>query len=230
MGFSPSEAQVYLTLLETPHLTVSEIAHAAQLKRSSCVLYVESLLTKEAVISVPSGKRTKYLAVAPNHLRIRLQKQHDDAKQSLSELQALYRGPHTHLKTQFHEGKREMQQLYRDAFHSGESVYTTLSPRSFFKVFSPEEYGELAHLASEQACRMHHLIVSDEHTHKIHRLHELYPNPGTRVQRLPGTFRTQVQLLVFGNKTILIDLQDLSAIALESTEIAHFFKQLHGLL
>lgn len=197
------------------------------LKRTTCALYIESLLAKDSIVRTRSGKRTKYLAVAPQHLLIRLQKQQETAEHALSDLQTLYQGSRAQTKIRFYEGKREIKHIYQDMFQTMGTIYSIFPPRAFFKHFSYEEYAEFDQLISQHACRSRDLIVGDEHFRKVQTIRAEHPTEQKQTKRLPATFRSNIDLLIFRDKAALISLRDLSAVVLENPDIAHFFKQLH---
>ena len=65
LGFTASEARVYIALLQQPDSTGYELAKAAGLQRANAYAAVDSLVGKEAVSRVDDGAPARFVAIPP---------------------------------------------------------------------------------------------------------------------------------------------------------------------
>lgn len=68
LGFSSTEAKLYITLLESGPLTNQELAKAAKINRTATYTYISSLLEKGVLLEVRTNTRKRFDAVKPEQL------------------------------------------------------------------------------------------------------------------------------------------------------------------
>ncbi len=82
-GFTPTESQVYGTLLRLGPSTGYAVAHASRLARANCYGALEGLATRDAAVRLP-GRPTRYRPAHPQALIAQLAAQQGAALERLS--------------------------------------------------------------------------------------------------------------------------------------------------
>ncbi len=228
IGLSESEATIYTTLIKSPKMTVSDIARATGIKRATCYQYLDFLLVRDFVIRVPVGKRMFYCAVSPKKILASEKKRHTAFETSIEEMTRQY-DESTHKPcVAFYEGKREIKNIYEDLFKTVGDVYSIFPPKAFFENFTEEEYNEFDKSLSQHAFKSRDLIVHDTHFRQVEQIRKNNGYENKITKKLPSDFKSNVDVLVYNNTVALVSLRDLSALVIESKDIAELFKSLHS--
>ncbi len=111
-----NQARVYLATLQLGKATVSEIATAADIKRSLTYLILEQLQATGFVNPVPGFKKRVYTATDPNALATELERTAHDFKEMLPYLRSMQRKagkPYITYYSGIEGARRAMQQIRR---------------------------------------------------------------------------------------------------------------------
>jgi sugar-specific transcriptional regulator TrmB len=87
LGFTDSEGRIYLTSLELGPSSVQDIAKKVEVSRMTTYTVIESLTEKGLMSSVQRGKKTFYMAEAPEKLVNFLQKRMQRMGETLKEVE-----------------------------------------------------------------------------------------------------------------------------------------------
>lgn len=232
VGLLDKEAQIYVSLLSTQKMTVSDIARETGIKRSTCYEYLDQLLSKNCIVRVPVGKRMFYGAVEPRRILSEFKKRTSHLEDRIAEMEALHDAATNKPRVIFHEGKREIGKIYEDIFKTVADVHSIFPPASFFENFSLDDYDEFDKLTSKHALKSRDLFVVDKYYKKIKEIRDknaLQDSP-KHDKRLPKWFESNVDVLIYADKVALISLRDLSAIVIENKDIADLFRNMHSFM
>ena len=127
-GLSENEAKIYLALLELGKGTVSEITRKANLNRTTGYDVLDGLVAKN--LASVSGKEPKqeYVAESPDNLKILLEAEFNEKKNSLKELTSAIpelKSLHNvrgRPKVRFYEGVSGLIEVYEDTLSSHETI------------------------------------------------------------------------------------------------------------
>ena len=72
------------------------------------------------------------------------------------------------------------------------------------------------------------MIVGDKYFKQADQIRKKNGTENKVTKKLPESFKSNVDVLVYGYKVALISLRDLSAIVVESKDIAELFKSIHS--
>jgi len=118
-GLTPSEAAMYLALLELGTSSVWEISKKAGIKRPTCYVILDGLLKKGFGSTTYDGRRTLYTAATPK-LVVKVSRQRQEKlEDSLQELEALASPSPAKPFVQFFEGKEGIRQVYERSLEIG---------------------------------------------------------------------------------------------------------------
>lgn len=227
-GLNEAEAQVYSTLLKVQKMTVSEIARATDIKRPTCYQYLDVLLAKDFVVRIPVGKRMYYGAASPKKILALAKKRFEVFETAVEEMSKQHEESTNKPKVVFFEGKRELKNIYEDLFKTVGDIYSIFPPAAFFENFTEREYDEFDNSISQYAIKSKDLIVDDKYFKQVDQIRKKNGTENKVTKKLPESFKSNVDVLVYDNKVALISLRDLSAIVIESKDIAELFKSIHS--
>ncbi|HBR80442.1 MAG: Transcriptional regulator, TrmB [Candidatus Uhrbacteria bacterium GW2011_GWF2_44_350] len=227
-GLNESEAAVYSILLKSQKMTVSEIARATGIKRPTCYQHLDSLLIKDFVIRIPLGKRMYYGAASPKKILASVKKRFSVFETAVEEMTRQHEESTNKPKVVFYEGKRELKNIYEDLFKTVGDIYSIFPPAAFFENFTEQDYDEFDRSINQYAIKSKDLIVGDKYFKQADQIRKKNGTENKVTKKLPESFKSNVDVLVYGHKVALISLRDLSAIVVESKDIAELFKSIHS--
>ena len=207
--------------------TATEISARTGIKRPTVYVHVKSLIDAGLAERIIINNRTFFRACDPDVLSARLR----DEQQKISALRMLYRETaslHGRPQVRFFEGEQQLVRLY-------EEIIGTNSVVAWFgSADSGPQFSETVYKLADY-IREHKVTFRD-----------IIPNTpaavayAKRIQRLMGqtyTYRTSREkmiandILIFGNKVVLMRLHDknLYAIAIEDPSFADTFRTIFDL-
>jgi sugar-specific transcriptional regulator TrmB len=230
VGLPEKAASIYVSLLGHSRMDVADIARATGVKRATCYEHLEVLLAKHFVIRVPIGKRTYYSANEPEKILHDFKKKAAEFEESITAITALHEKATNKPKVVFYEGKREMARIYDDLFKTVGDGYSIFPADRFFESFSEAEYDAFDKTMGDHSFKSYDLFVKSKHLKRIKEIREKNGGDGKLSKTLPETFKTNVDVLIYGDKVALMSLRDLSAVVIENKDIAELFKNMHSFI
>lgn len=227
VGLTETESIIYASLLKSPKMTISEIARMTNTKRATCYQYLDQLLSKDFVVRVPVGKRMFYSAVSPKKILSTAKKRYSTFETAVEEMTKQYEESTHKPQLMFYEGKRELKNIYEDLFKTVGDIYSIFPPAAFFENFTEQEYDEFDSSISKYALKSKDLIVGDKYFRQVEQIRKKNGVENKVTKKLPESFKSNVDVLVYNDKVALISLRDLSALVIESKDIADLFKSIH---
>lgn len=227
-GLSETEAIIYTTLLGSARMTLSEIARTSGVKRATCYQYIDLLLSKDFVVRVPIKKRMFYSAANPKKILAIAKKKYATLEAAVAEMSKQHDRSTNKPKVLFYEGKREIKHIYEDLFQTVGDAYSIFPPSAFFENFTEQEYNEFDAAITQHAFKSKDLIIGDQYFKRIRSIREGHPSADKLTKKLPESFKSNVDVLIHNDKVALISLHDLSALIIESKDIAELFKSMHS--
>jgi sugar-specific transcriptional regulator TrmB len=230
IGVTAAGATIYCALLKSPKMTVSEISRLSNIKRSTCYEHLDILLKRDLIVRVPIGKRMLYSATHPKKILLDVHKQVQEFEESIDEMSRQFDETTHRPKVVFYEGKREIKKIYDDLFKTVGDVYSIFPPQAFFDNFTENEYDQFDKLINDYAFRSRDLIVDDKFFKKVDQIRKENGMGNKVTKKLPRSFKSSVDVLIYGHKVALISLNDLSGLVIDNHDIAELFKELHGFI
>ena len=230
LGLSEKEAVVYLTVLKLGKASITEIARASSLKRSTTHLAVESLVMLGLFSETRSNKRRAISAVHPRRLLELANFRAHQIEDKMGELVALYNSPKEKPKIQVFEGIEGVRLLYRELYQSlnnkEEALWFTRidAARTFPDAIN--EYKKMLRMLSNPRIRE----LNFGNTDGMKWLEEIKPYRGKNhlIRLLPTDFEFGFSdNLIFGNKLVIFSLKkDIFVSVIESEDIAKTYRAL----
>ena len=230
LGLPEKAATIYLALLGKQRMSVAELARDALIKRATCYEYLDLLLKKDFIVRVPVKKRILYTAASPAAVLAAYKKQIKDVEAVLGELTAMHHKAIRRPKVIFYEGKREIRKIYEEMFSTVGDAASIFPPATFFEHFSEADYEGFDKEISSHALKNRGLFVRDRYYRKIKEIRAKNGSEGKLDKKLPKWFTCNVATLIYADKVALISLRDLSAVVIESRDIAELFRNMHAFI
>lgn len=227
IGLPEKAAAIYLTLLHKRRMTVAELARESGIKRATCYEYIDYLLVKGFVLREPVGKRIFYSAVKVQKILANFKKKTALLEASVQEMAQIQDEASNAPRVVFYEGKREIKNIYEDLFKTVGDVYSIFPAERFFENFTEDDYDEFDKSVGAHALKSKDLFVADKYYKKIKEIRSKNGSAGKLDKKLPPSFKSNVDVVIYSDKVALISLRDLSAVVIENRDIADLLKNMH---
>ncbi|MBW2967466.1 hypothetical protein KY362_03185, partial [Candidatus Woesearchaeota archaeon] len=119
LGLTPSEAKIYLVLLEKGSSLAGNISRNTGIHRRSVYDAIERLIQKGLVSYIKTNNRKYFEAVSPERLLEILNERKEDIEQVLPELKLLQQMSEGKKETLFFRGKPAIRSAFDDQLESG---------------------------------------------------------------------------------------------------------------
>lgn len=226
LGFTESEADIYLLCLELGPSPVQDIARRADVSRMTTYTAIESLSKRGLVSSVNKGKKTLYAAESPERLisfvqtRVRdIEATLREVQSSIEELKLKQRGEKPVVK--LFEGPEALKVIEDDLIASKPSKVNEFGNLDVIRKMYPKEertdfFDQLAKISPEN-----HSILIDA-TAEIGR----HSSQKKEILVLdPEKTGFSANILVYGNKVALSTFKNkMISVLIESQEMADTFR------
>lgn len=165
LGLNKNEADVYLILLESGHVSIGKIGEKAELSRPTVYRVLESLEKKELINKIQKGKKSQYIAGSPdNFLKIlkvqkrKVEEQEREFLRIISVLQGKYHLLANKNEIKIYSGKQSHNILLEDLASSN-----TKKIRVLLSEASTVPIEELSEIYGKIKTRMGSLEVNEIH-------------------------------------------------------------------
>ncbi len=149
LGLAEKEAAVYLALLQLGQAPVQTIAKKADIVRPTAYVILDSLIQKGLVRKGIIGKKTIFIAAAPEDLDNLIRRQERQARDQreqlqklLPELRALYALSEERPSIRVFEGKEGLKNLQREFVEVSSSPIVGIDPDDVMENLFPRESDE----------------------------------------------------------------------------------------
>ncbi len=138
LGYHPHEAQVYLAALELGEATVSELAHRADMARTTVAEVVEHLQKKGLLLPYYKKLRKYWVAENPEKLLANLRADEQTFEGLLPELVAMRKGSNNKPSVQVFAGVAEIKRIMDDIIESRHHIEALISWDDWMEFFGPD--------------------------------------------------------------------------------------------
>lgn len=227
-GIGTAATTVYLASLKLGEATISEVARATHLPRSSVKRQIDLLIEKGFLNFFVQGKHKIIIAEPPEKIRQTLEDKIGNLNKALSALPKNSYHNKYHPRVFFYEGLSEIKKIYRDILAEQRPIDAITSPDdaykilgSFFDIFIQER------LLKKIPMRL--LAPTSPQAIKFKESDDKF----LRKTRLLGpNVPSHIASYIYGNKVAIISLRDpnASGIVIDDPIVANAQKVLFGLL
>lgn len=226
LGFTDSEANIYLLSLEMGPSPVQELARRADVSRVTTYTVIESLMKEGLMSTVQKGKKTLYAAESPDrlvsymHTRIRgLESTLRDVETSVEQLKLLQRGEKPVVK--LFEGPEALKAIQDDLLQS--------KPKMICEFINLDELNAIYPQKDLEAFRQKLSSSTKAEGYYVVKTKNRYQssNPNANHKFVDEGFNFSGDILSYGNKVALSTFNGKQiSVLVESAELAKTVQEL----
>lgn len=232
-GVSKRAAAVYVASLQLGQATMTDIAKAANQKRSTTYLLVDELLMRGFMSSAKKGKKMYYMPEHPQRILQTLRNREREFEKLMPDLEALYYNPSDKPRIRVYEGLEAMMGVYNEMYmhiqDKGEALFLTAIGDLMDNI--PNAIHGFFDLIRESnaAYRIRELNMGDERCKKYMKETASFRGKNHLVRSLDPIkfpfFNTDT--LIFENKVCIFSFKkDIFTIVIENRQIADTYRAL----
>jgi sugar-specific transcriptional regulator TrmB len=162
IGLTEKEARIYHAALSLGPSTVSSIAKASVVKRTTAYSIIDSLVEKNLMTREVHGIKELWQAAEPEALRTLLDDQQQALNRALPELHSLYRFSDAESVIKYYEGMDSLKEVYLEMLRTvrPEENYMVLSDQQLWLDLDPDFLIEFRRKRSKLNIRVR-MILTD---------------------------------------------------------------------
>ncbi|MES2622781.1 MAG: helix-turn-helix domain-containing protein [Patescibacteria group bacterium] len=222
IGLSRIDTLTYITLLEQPGISPTEISKQTKLYRPSIYTSLERLKDLNLVHISSKGKRVIYAAESPERLESVFKKVERDFFSEIEDLHHMYHSGKNKLYISVTSGTEAIRNIYSDVVEQSEpgGVYYRYSAMDYKKVrdmYKPDDYERIR----DKKELERYVITGARHVTK--------KRLGRTVKMVPekyNLFKDSINVMIYSDKVSIIDYNSESTITIIHKEFAEFQKTL----
>lgn len=225
IGLSESEASVYLASLSLGPATMLQISKASEVKRATAYSIIDSLSQKGIMRIEPRGFKRVFAAEPPEKLEALLTARHEQLKNILPELSALYnlKGGEGFIK--YYEGLPAVKGVYEDLLRdirSGED-YLVVGAQKAWHELDPVFFQNFIERRAKLPIKIR-LLFEDSKISQEHKKFERNYNENIRI--LPKTTKLTTNLVITPQKVVIHQLTPpIIAIVIENQSVIRMCRE-----
>lgn len=224
LGLPQNATKIYLSLLESGKLSVSEIATKSGVHRVNVYDAVKPLMKQNLVSEVKSGKKRLFMANNPEHLKAILRKKEEKLNEIIPALTKRFVTAEN--KTQTYEGLEGIKQILHDMLDTGEEICAFGIPQKMPELLA-------GHLLTfhrrriEKSIPIRH-IYNENAQERIRHLNSIAKS---KARYLPPEYSVPATTIVYGKKVAFwIWSEEPFSVLIESEKMAGAYRKYFELL
>ena len=228
LGFTESEAKIYLLSLELGASSVQDIAKKAKVSRVTTYAAIESLSKHGLMSSVEKGKKTLYAAESPERLvsfvHNRMKEMENtlrEVQSAINELKLIQQGDRPVVR--LFEGKEGLKAIHDDILKtSPDIIYEMDNMDAMHAVYAKEDFKPYQAELEKRKIPSENIVLTDQSSS---------PRPLAKVRKLSTKLHSYFgDITIYSNKIALTTFQGKNiSILIESEILAQTFKELFTL-
>ncbi|MBC7981953.1 hypothetical protein H7X65_02645 [Candidatus Parcubacteria bacterium] len=226
IGLSKIDTIIYITLLNNPDLSPSDISKLTKLHRPSIYNSIENLLELNLILISSKGKRVVYTAQSPEKLETLFKKTEDEFFNEIEDLHHVYNLNKNKMQISVGSGKQAIEDLYSDVVEETPKNgsyfrYSTVYSNKIRDRYVPKNYKSI-----RDKKQLERFVITGAQNIPRKTL-------GRSVKIVPekyGLFDDSINLVIYGNKVSIVDYNSESTITITHKEFAEFQKKVFKIL
>ncbi len=219
LGLNAVESGVYVALLRHGKSTISDIAKNSGIKRATIYQYIDGLAARDLIRKTFKGKRVLYYPEDPKKLLRFADAIKKKAEDVFPELQGLFARSSAKPIIRFYEGKESIRTVYREITSTPKIVWSVFSAERYFKIFTEKDGAEFINNIYKNGGELRDMVLRTPSG--IEYVKRGWGGKITKSKLLPEDFDFSVDMLIAGDKLVLISFEDMIAVVIENQEIAN---------
>jgi sugar-specific transcriptional regulator TrmB len=236
LGLNPSQAAVYMALVEHGASTAPQIAAYASETRTNAYSVLDKLAEMGLVERVPGTRKVTYRALSPDALsglvgqhRKEVTERERLLNSSLESMRDFFYSRTEQPGVRVYQGPEEIKQIYRDQLEYGQEILLVRTPAD--KLFYDFDFMHQVRNQSRKAGIHRRMITPDTPESPVNHQASDAQMLSTRTWVGNADYTAPVEWNVYGDKLAIISFgAEAMGLVIESPQIAEACRQLFGLL
>ncbi len=225
LWLSSAQAQVYLVVLQSWKILVSDIAKKSGLKRTSVINYVEELLKQWFLSKTVVWKRVAYIAESPESILREFELKKKKFEKNIPELNALFLNSSQKANVIYFEWLSGIRKEYQKISTGFQPIITFFSMERYLKVLKVQDMNNFVWNIVKNQNTIKDLMEDTQASREIMSGRKF---SGKSMKWLPKTFPVTIDLIIQWDRVTMISFEKLMWVTIENKEIADFHRNLHG--
>ncbi len=218
LGLTEIEAKIYLACLELGSDTVLNIAKKAQIKRPTCYVSLDNLLTKGYVTKIEKKSTTLYSAEDPKIILNKYKEKVANFKDFLPYFETKS-SKGTKPKIKYYEGKEELWNVYTKILFPSDEIYFFGTDVGKLLNKFPTVIDNLENSPNFKNKTIKEIVNSDEISLKYAKKETERP-----IKIMPQNLPVFADSVITENKIFIISLDNLFGVLIDSEDLAKTYK------
>jgi HTH-type transcriptional regulator, sugar sensing transcriptional regulator len=228
MGLTKAEIETYLASLELGECTISDMAKAVHLPRSSCYNTLEHLIALGLINVLKVGSRKVYKAGDPEKLLVILRERENAIKEVVPRLKLRY-GIHSRKPgLYFYDGKESIRAIFDDILEKQYPLYAITSINDALDVLG-EDFRDFMEKRHKKQLRVKLLTSQSEEGRQLKKKDDL---EFRQTKFLPSSFSFATANFIYGDRMAIISTKAKNPFGLimEDPDIAQTYRDLFEII
>lgn len=227
IGLTRIDTLTYITLLEQPGISPSDISKQTKLHRPSVYTSLERLKDLNLVHISSKGKRIIYAAESPQKLESVFKKMEESFFNEIEDLHHIYNTTKSKLYVSVASGKEAIVDLYSDVVEKTETNgeyfrYSSIDKKRLHDKYIPKDYQRI-----RDKKQLERFVITGEQNIPKRKL------LGRSIKYVPkeyDLFQDSINLVIYTDKVSIVDYESESTITITHKKFADFQKKIFKLL
>jgi HTH-type transcriptional regulator, sugar sensing transcriptional regulator len=226
LDLTKKEVDTYLSCLKLGATTVNKISLETGIKRTTLYDILRNLQNKKLVNVATKGKKQLFYAEDPEKLSLLLEEKQQRLRNALPDLKAIYNQAGSRAKVKYYEGKRGLEDVYRDTLTCTGNISAFVTEDIF--TYLGEDFGKEYLKKRIKNNIFVRAIGPDTQKVKDHKKNDQQEFRKT-VLVPKKEFPFTIEMNIYNNKVAYMSFKDEIGVIIESSEISKNMKLLFEL-
>lgn len=221
LGLSPLETKFFLACFTCGPATISQIARAAKIRRSTAYLLVKNLSSQGLILGDQKQYSSRFQTIEPKKLlqiiadrQRRFRRQELDLEENLSQLQSLYQASDIHPKVRLYEGHSGLLSVWQDILSTQSEILLWTNQQTENQFFGPQNH---AKFIAERLTKKIPIRVLATDSPQALDLQKLDSQSLRQTKILPPDTTFSAETYIYDHKVAMLDYnKDIIGVIIES--------------
>jgi len=224
IGLEEKQAKIYLACLELGETSIKEIAHKAEIKRTTIYDLIDEMINFGYIKATTRGKRKRFIAADPDELKIILKKREALLDEMMPELKSLVSTSGIKPKMLFFEGLQGLREAYEDTLKIKNLTIQAWASEDIVKVLGKDWADDYIKRRTRKDIKMESIIPQTKLIKDFSNQDKVQNRKSKLVD--PKKYLFNIEINIYDNKVAIMSAKDKIAVIIISEPIAIAMKMI----
>lgn len=230
LGLHCLEAKLYVVLLSSDSLTISEAARAAGIKRTTTYSVVDALARRGLVAYETRGSRRRVRALSPEQINEMIEQQRQTSATLVPELLSIFRERSESVAIRTYEGLSAIKRVYEELLPvlRKDDDYLVIGNQAQWLSLDQDYFHDFTVRRGKLPIRIRMILVDSEVAKKIQCVQHLY---NEEIRLLPSGVSFHTNFVIVPNRVVIHELHPPgNALVIDNKGVVKTLSELFNLL